>query len=173
MLRRQNTFDSFGDAEKQQNGQAANFCLLAPAIVAVVIASEYNENAACGTDEPDGGYTVDLVAYLNTAGYITIGWAAFVLTCNCFMRCVCSAENQLKAAQALIAPVFCFILFQIAWASVGLYMYDNEFSDGCKDTSIAKMILSWGIIQISLFGLVVCCLCTAMICAGGVAALSS
>ena len=170
MLRRQNTFDSFNE-NKSQNGQAANFCFLAPAIVAVVIASEYNENAACGTQEPEGGYTIDLVTFLNVAGYLAIAWGGFILVCNCFARCAFGndEEAQLKCQQILLAPALCILLFNISWASVGLYMYDNEFTDGCKDTSIGKMILAWSIIQIGGIGLVLCCACCLGICYGAMA----
>lgn len=158
-------FDTFKDPKNQQGSQAGQFCMLAPAMVAVVIANEYNaDSSPCGEDEPSGGYTIDLDTYLQIAGIITISWVGLVIICSCISRCIGSEENQTKAQFYLLWPAIIFLLFQLIWAGMGLYIYNNELSEDCQDTNIGKMILAWGIIQYGLIAFVCCCLCCATIC---------
>eukprot|EP00486_Rosalina_sp_Unknown_P008543 CAMPEP_0201586208 /NCGR_PEP_ID=MMETSP0190_2-20130828/130175_1 /ASSEMBLY_ACC=CAM_ASM_000263 /TAXON_ID=37353 /ORGANISM="Rosalina sp." /LENGTH=76 /DNA_ID=CAMNT_0048033713 /DNA_START=98 /DNA_END=325 /DNA_ORIENTATION=+ len=70
-----NPLDDLKDPKNQQGAQAGQFCMLAPAIVAVVIAGEYNaESSPCGEGEPSDGYVIDLPLYLEVAGFLTIAW---------------------------------------------------------------------------------------------------
>lgn len=142
----------------ENSSNAGNVCFLALAIVAVIVASEYNEKAACGTEEPEGGYTIDLVMYLNVAGFTMIAWFGFICMFNCGLAIFFSDDLETKATckQFLLIPALCLIIWNIVWSSIGLSMYVNEMSDACKDTTIANMILSWGIIQIVTLGCAVC-----------------
>ena len=172
MLTRQQSLEAFQDPQKQQQSQACQFCMLAPAICAVVIAAEYSDYSPCGDSYTGselletGPYTVDLVTYLQVAGYLTIAWTGLVIFCTCIGKCSSSDESQIKLQQALLAPACCFLLFNLAWAAVGLYIWDNEMSQDCQDSHVGSMILAWGVIQYSLMGIVCICLCLAMFCFG-------
>eukprot|EP01084_Bolivina_argentea_P222037 375926_1 len=155
MLTRQDSLQTFQNPQNQKQAQNSCFCLaLAPAIAAVVIASQYNEDSPCALDE----YTIDLQLFLNIAGYLTIAWAGVVICCECVMIAIDSTEGKLKANQCLSFPACMFLLFNLAWAGVGLYMYEEEMSPNCQEESIAIMILAWSCIQYCAIGLALCCM---------------
>ena len=150
--------------ERQQEISGGGQCIvLPPAIAAVIIASQYDPSISpCGIDS--NSYTIDLVTFLNVAGYLQIAYGALHLLLLCCSMSA-SQENKVKINQCLQAPACCLFLFYLIWAGIGLYIYDNEMSEQCQSEPIAKMILSWSIIQYALVGLALCCVTCICFCA--------
>eukprot|EP00485_Elphidium_margaritaceum_P009773 CAMPEP_0202704294 /NCGR_PEP_ID=MMETSP1385-20130828/16990_1 /ASSEMBLY_ACC=CAM_ASM_000861 /TAXON_ID=933848 /ORGANISM="Elphidium margaritaceum" /LENGTH=189 /DNA_ID=CAMNT_0049362277 /DNA_START=78 /DNA_END=647 /DNA_ORIENTATION=- len=149
---------------ENKEGVSSGFgcCLLPVGIAAVVIASGYDASTS-SCDANASSYTVDLKLFLNVAGYSIIGMT--VLSC-------CGAMSKpffkLTSSIGLLASMFWF-----AWSVIGIYMYDNQMSSECQDEPIAKMILSYSIIQIVFTALLAGCVFCLVCVLGGIAVASA
>eukprot|EP01083_Nonionella_stella_P093006 260490_1 len=150
---------------QNQIGSGLGCGTIAPAIAAVVIASQYEGGACDGVN-----YTVDLVTFLNVAGWMAIGQVLLYILATCCGACA-SEENKAAFTKLATAPSCLCFIFYLIWAAIGLYMWVNQMSAECQDEPIAKMILAWGIIQYAIIGCVGCCLMCFICFAGGVMAL--
>ena len=73
--RRQSVAHQVQYQENQQTFAVGCSCMiLGPAIAALVIGLEYNENSICNDRN---GYIIDLNNYLIIAGSVSIGWSLF------------------------------------------------------------------------------------------------
>eukprot|EP01084_Bolivina_argentea_P308536 533543_1 len=160
-------------ADRKHIACSAIYCLLlisAPAIAAVVVASQYDKyKSPCNNGTQ---YLVDLDIYLYVAGGVQLGiFAIFSLSQIIALLC-CGEDAWLKIKKILENAIFkliilCYPLFHIAWACVGIYIYSTEMSKDCRNESIGQMILSWIIIEfICVCGLMSCCVCAGMTLAG-------
>eukprot|EP01083_Nonionella_stella_P028181 77604_1 len=133
-------------------GCVIQLAFLSPAIAAVVIAFDYNkENSACA----DGTkYTIDLQEFLWWGGGIQLVYGLFYLVLQCVVILVMKSD-----ARGTGKGDSCLGLWLMVWAAIGLYMWDNQFSDACKDERIAQMILAWSIIPFATIALVCCGAC--------------
>ena len=104
---------------------------------------------------------IDLVQFLNVAGYVSIGWCGLMLILICYGLCIVGHGEYYNSPpqwiQILACPDFCFAIFNIIWASLGLYMYENEMNNECQEENIGTMIFIWSILQLSLTPLICCC----------------
>merc|ERR1712087_360622 len=95
---------------------------------------------------------------------------------GCCMACLKMTgadESTLATATALIGgPACCMFLFNIAWAGVGLYMYEEEMNPDCQDEDIGTMVFAWSLIQYCIIALICCCACFMGICGGAFVAAS-
>mmetsp|Transcript_27881 Transcript_27881/g.44203 ORF Transcript_27881/g.44203 Transcript_27881/m.44203 type:complete len:173 (-) Transcript_27881:53-571(-) len=158
MLTRQASLDAYQNNQQriQQNQAGSGLLILAPAIAAVVIGSQYDAStSACA----GGSYTIPLVTFLYVAGYVCIGWVSVQCVLQCIAKVLGGDEGAMKCGLALQAPALCFLVFNLVWAGIGLYIWDNEMSDDCQGEPIGQMILAWSIIQYALIGCICCCVC--------------
>ena len=163
LLRKQSTLATVG--ENHHHGvNVLAVIWLAPAIAALVIASEYNESVSpCRF----GSYTVGLREFLLYAGGIHLGH--FILhTCSSICSiCFCNDNDDYRDKHKSHGSGFaCLIgLFDIVWAIIGCHMYSQQMDYQCQQTDIAKMILAWSIIKLGLFGFACCCMSCVLCCA--------
>ena len=113
------------------------------AIAAIIIGETYTMQTS-----PCYGpiYIIAPKRYLCIVGIIQLVFGIFYAIGQCSKR-----KKWLNSLNGLTG---CLLIYYIVWAIIGLIMYDNQFNDQCKQEIIAKMILSWCIINISLTGLV-------------------
>ena len=152
---RKNPFKDDKD-DKDDNADCYNGCcsfmLFPVAIAAVVIASTYpfdSESSCSSTD-----YLIDTQLFLYVAGYLHIGWCAFRLLISCCSSS-CYHEEKKQCEQCIDCPHFSIGIFNLVWAAIGLYIYNNQMSEECQNTKMGIMILSWSIIQYA-FVLLLC-----------------
>mmetsp|Transcript_2282 Transcript_2282/g.1985 ORF Transcript_2282/g.1985 Transcript_2282/m.1985 type:complete len:212 (-) Transcript_2282:99-734(-) len=139
--------------DKDDNG-CCSFFLLPVAIAAVVIANQYPDSSCSSKDG-----IIDTQLFLYIAGYIQIGWCAFRLFINCCSY-GCNDKEKKECKQCIDCPNCLIGIFNLVWAGIGLYIYNNELNEECQNTKIGIMILSWSIIQ---YAFVLLCIC-AMFC---------
>lgn len=121
---------------------------LLPSIVGIIIAYQYNPEISPCKDTPDGvNYTIKLDIFLYVGGGVMIA----TTLCNCI--CALLSKNGKDRVQCGTG----IILF--VWIIIGLNMYNMQMSKECKDTPIAKMILSWCLIPLVIIGIALLALC--------------
>merc|ERR1719203_1827859 len=134
-------------------------CLtMSPAIAALVIASEYDEESnACAADN----FTIDLVTFLNVAGGIGVGGGSLAICVACIAMVVDQemAASFAKLLKGINSPMGFFLLI---WAGYGLDMYIEQMSDACQEEDIGTMVFAWSVMMFCWVGLVCCCVCCAM-----------
>ena len=142
---------------------------LGPAIAALVIGLEYEEDSLCNI----GGYSIDIKDYLVIAGSVALGW--IIMSCTCTVCAFMCCSDLQRARCQSISYIFCacpILIWSFVWAILGLYIYENEMTEICRNQAIGQMIFAWCIINISFVGISFCfvvCLC----CAACVAWISS
>ena len=158
-----NTLANVSEKDQHQWANVLTLIFLAPAIASLVIASEYNPSTSVcekSNDNDDISYIINLRDWLIYAGCINLGH--FILhTCSAICNaCKCSSH----VSGGGVSGFGCLILlFDFVWSIIGLIMYNQQMSNLCHETDVAKMILSWCIIKLSLIGLGCCCL-TCLLC---------
>ena len=159
-LHRQRSFQRI-EENQQGIGIGLNCCTIPVAIAALVIASNcnWNENA-CNNNTK---YTIKPPVFLLIAGGIQVGFAGLYL-----LGQLCQQEECLKSLSGLTCGIS---IFYFVWAVIGLDMYVNQFNAECQEEDIAKMVLAWCIIDISMRALICCCMFLFICCAGCVALL--
>ena len=119
------------------------------AIAAIVIGDTYTMQTSPCFDATQ--YIIAPKRYLLIAGIIQLVFGIFYAIGQCF-----KAKRWLNSLNGLTG---CLTLFYLTWAIIGSIMYYQQFNDQCKDESIAKMILSWCIINISVIILTIGIFC--------------
>ena len=142
-------------------------------IAAIIIGFQYDKDTSPCTDGTE--YLIDPQTYLLVAGFVSIGWTVYVVCIQCggiiIDKCIDGSGKMRIACTSIgVLPfVFCVVIWQAVWASLGLYMYANQMNEDCQGSDTGIMILSWGIIAIIGCGCLVCVVCCA-ICAIAIAA---
>mmetsp|Transcript_6167 Transcript_6167/g.10169 ORF Transcript_6167/g.10169 Transcript_6167/m.10169 type:complete len:178 (+) Transcript_6167:110-643(+) len=126
-----------------------NWCLLPTAIAALVIAFITDwDSSSCN----DGTrYTIQPIVFLYVAGATRIGYST--LYCLGFF-CKQRAKELIEGLDSLLCA---FVLFNCAWAVIGLVMFIAECNTECQTEPITLMILSWSIIELTVGPLSVGC----------------
>eukprot|EP01084_Bolivina_argentea_P306211 529098_1 len=134
-------------------GVVSAIAILGPSIAALVVGIQYPADSICNDEE----YTIDLKDFLVIAGGAYIGW--FCL--GCFIMCCgalcCSERSQLQFKLVVFAVFACpLLIWSLAWAIIGLIIYDQQMSGYCQTEPIGQMICAWSAIQITLIGAACC-----------------
>ena len=135
-----------------------NALQLGPAIAAVVIGFQYDENSPCNIRS-----TADLTLkwFLITAGLIQIGWTFFLCIASLIAAICCSDLSRRKYGEWIFEMFTCPPLsFTFIWAIIGLYIYDQNLNDQCQNEAIGQILLGWSIIQIIFAAPALCIMCT-------------
>lgn len=128
--------------------------LLAPGIASFIIAAEYNVNESACNDGTN--YRIDLITFLNIAGGICIGYFGIISLTICIGYFCCQRDHRTKLLQCISCLL---MLWYVAWASIGLFIYSAEMSNECHEEDIAKMVLAVSLIPLIMIGSVCCCVC--------------
>ena len=127
---------------------------LGPAIAALVIGLEYDENSICN-DRMD--YIIELDDYLIIAGGVSIGWSLFACLVLCCGAMCCSDLTRTKFQSLIFILFSCPILiWSFIWSIFGLFIYDKQMSIQCQQEPIGQMICAWCIIQIVFIFAAIC-----------------
>ena len=162
-LNRQQSVQLLSD-NRNEVGGGVNFCIIPVSIAALIVASLYvpgQEDDVCSPKEGTKPI-IHPVTFLYIAGGLQM--ANFVLFFFAVLLAV-FMENKLPLTSigALSIPLS---LFYTIWAIIGLVIYMNQLNSNCIDQPVAKMMLAWSIIEISLIILTCCLLCCLIACFG-------
>ena len=147
-------------ADKEFNQQVFAVCCsiitLGPAIAALIVGLEYDENSVCN-EKTD--YFIDLRMYLILAGSVSIAWV--IVSCliiglnQCF--CLCRDYNR-GNVPAIFTSIFALplLLWNFIWAIFGIYIYFEEMSSLCQHEPIGEMLIVWCLIQAFFVGVTLC-----------------
>eukprot|EP01083_Nonionella_stella_P101267 286862_1 len=157
---------STGDRIQERQALILTVCMLimlAPAIAALVIASEHdNETSLCN----DGTkYTIDLRAFLYCGGGVQLCYSGINLLIQCFTmitgrKALCVWYRNRSKCLGICVSVFILI-----WAAIGLQMWNNEMSIDCQTEAIGTMILIWSVYVYCLIASVCGVVCCVGVCA--------
>ena len=147
-------------ANKEFNQQVLACCCsiitLGPAIAALIIGLQYDENSICN-EKTD--YLIDLKMYLILAGGVSFGWVVLSVIIICFSQCCCLCRDYNRGKIPYIfSSIFTLplLIWNFIWAIFGLYMYFEEMSSLCQQEAIGQMLLVWCIIQLLFIGVTLC-----------------
>lgn len=135
----------------------------APAIAAVIIASQYDpDNNSCndGTD-----YLIDPVTYLYVAGGVQLGMSIIyfftqIVAFLCFNPIHWIRLKSCTSGILCRCISSCYPLWHLIWACLGVYIYVAQMSKNCQEEDIGIMILAWCIIEF----IGVCCISCCIMC---------
>ena len=169
-MNRQDTINAV-QSNRDSGPSCLNVLLLPTAIAAVVVASQYEEDKKLNPCYYPKGYVtngekyvIELQLFCYIAGYVQIGFSALV--CLAQSCALFRADSKGTIMNVVNAPSFCLFVAYLVWAGIGLYMYDRQMTDLCKEQDIAKVIAARSIFQYCLLCLGCACLGCLVCCAG-------
>ena len=145
------------EARYQENQQqftlGCSILTLGPAIAALAIGLEYNDDSPCN----DRDYLIDLKDYLVIAGSVSIAWSGF----SCIILCcagICCSDLTRNKLQSLTFIIFScpILIWSFIYSILGLFIYDKQMSTQCQKEPIGQMIAAWSIIQILFIFAAIC-----------------
>ena len=140
--------------QQRERSPWGTILLLPAALAAVWIAAEYNaEKSPCRKPIHGEEYIVELQLFCNIGGYLLIAEGGLGVIYGCIAKtCLRNNVSAMKVIGYFCClPLACaFLFFYLAWAAIGLFMYNVQMRKSCKDTDIGAVILAWSLIPYCL-----------------------
>ena len=154
------------ETTKEKVACIATYLLLiasAPAIAAVIIASQYDENNNSCNDGTK--YLIHPQTYLYVAGGVQLAMSIIyfftqIVAFVCFSPAIWESIKFFMSQGLCRLISSCYPLWHLIWACIGIYIYIAEMSENCQNEDIGIMILSWCIIEF----IGVCCISCIVMC---------